>query len=225
MPVRKPRYIKGNTIGYFPSLKQERMIAFESTIEHDLICLLEYARDVTSYEEQPVKIDYIHDGRKRSYTPDFRITMDNRTIIAECKPASLVDAESNQRKFSVGREWCHQNSCEFRVFTDEQIRAGCLLQNVQRLLPFARHKVLPQTEALVGSILLRAGEAGMKLDQLAVAVNPSDLRSAKRDIFYLTFHHKITALLTDSLITDATVLYSSASHASQQQRGFLSSPS
>jgi hypothetical protein len=84
--------------------------------------------------------------------------------------------------------------------------------------------VLPQTEALVGSILLCAGEAGMKLDQLAVAVNPSDLRSAKRDIFSLTFHHKITALLTDALITDATVLYSPTSHAGQQ-RGFFSSPS
>lgn len=64
-----------------------------------------------------------------------------RRILVECKPEHFVDTEDNRRKFAVAREWCDQHDWEFRVVTDHQLRAGCRLQNVQRLTAYARLKV------------------------------------------------------------------------------------
>lgn len=57
--------------GYFASYKNKTQIAFESVLERDFYMLLEFDKDVISYEEQPITINYKYkDGSKRKYTPD-----------------------------------------------------------------------------------------------------------------------------------------------------------
>ena len=71
MPVRKVSNRGGNIVGRFPSLKMGRMIAFESLLERDFIYLLDYDVRVEWFEEQPLTIEYQHDGQALHYTPDF----------------------------------------------------------------------------------------------------------------------------------------------------------
>ena len=73
MPVRNVSNRGGNAIGRFPSLKMQRMIAFESLLERDFIYLLDYDAAVTWFEEQPLTIEYQHEGKLRHYTPDFHL--------------------------------------------------------------------------------------------------------------------------------------------------------
>src|SRR5262245_2430605 len=108
MPVREPRHIGNNIIGYFPSIKMRRSIAFESTIECDYCYDLDFRSEVRGYEEQPLTIDYQVDGKERRYTPDFRVEELDRIVIIECKPAKLLSNDDNQRRFEVGRQWCHE---------------------------------------------------------------------------------------------------------------------
>jgi len=53
MPVRNVSNRGGSVIGRFPSIKMERMIAFESLLERDFIYLLDYDARVEWFEEQP----------------------------------------------------------------------------------------------------------------------------------------------------------------------------
>ena len=73
MPVRNVTNRGGNVIGRFPSLKMQRMIAFESLLERDFIYLLDYDAAVTWFEEQPLTIEYEHEGKLLHYTPDFHL--------------------------------------------------------------------------------------------------------------------------------------------------------
>ena len=99
MPLRKPSSNGRNIIGKMPSVKMKRMINFESLIECDMAYILDYAPNVISFEEQAPLIDFEAKGKTHRYIPDFLVHLiQNRTLILECKPDSLVDTEENQRK-------------------------------------------------------------------------------------------------------------------------------
>ena len=106
MPVRKVSNRGGNVVGRFPSLKMERMIAFESLLERDFIYLLDYDARVEWFEEQPLTIEYEQADRTLHYTPDFQLVEAGQPVLVECKPEAFVETEDNQRKFAVARDWC-----------------------------------------------------------------------------------------------------------------------
>ena len=71
MKNRKIGYVYGSVSGHF-SFRKEKSIAFESTLERDLLYLLEFNDSVIDVEEQPFTIEYTnHNGKLVTYTPDF----------------------------------------------------------------------------------------------------------------------------------------------------------
>ena len=143
MPVRKVSNRGGNSIGCFPSIKLGRMVDYESLIERDYICLLEYDPDVTWYEEQPLTITYEWDDKELTYTPDFHVVKRGRHFLVECKSEAFVDSEENRRKFLVADSWCAENRYIFEMVTDEKLRHGHKLKNIGLPLQFARHRIDP----------------------------------------------------------------------------------
>ncbi len=119
----------------------QRMIAFESLIERDYLYLLDYELDIEWFVEQPLTIEYRHDGKPLHCTPDFHVVAAGRDVLVECKPQALVDKEENQRKFGAACTWCTNRGWTFRVVTDRDIRTGFRLQNVKLLTRYARHRV------------------------------------------------------------------------------------
>ena len=104
MAVRKPQNRFGrHMIGTFSSIEMKRSIGFDSTIELDLYFLLDYDRNVVSFEEQPFAIPYTLAGRAHTYTPDVLITYrDGSEVIAECKPESFLEKASTKRQLAAG---------------------------------------------------------------------------------------------------------------------------
>ena len=131
MPVRNVTNRGGNVIGRFPSLKMQRMIAFESLLERDFIYLLDYDANVTWFEEQPLTIEYQHEGKLRHYTPDFHLIEHDQHVLVECKPDHFVATADNQRKFAVAQAWCLACDWQFRIVTDAEVRAGYRLPQRQ----------------------------------------------------------------------------------------------
>jgi hypothetical protein len=124
MPVRQVSNKGKNTIGKYPSLKLNRMVAYESVLELDVIHLLEFSQAVTSYEEQPFKIPYEDEnGKRRHYTPDFYVQSGKSQAVIEVKPQRFVAKPDNQRKFLVASAWCAEKGVEFQVVTDELLHA------------------------------------------------------------------------------------------------------
>lgn len=204
MPVRKVSNRGGSVIGRFPSLKMGRMIAFESLLERDFIYLLDYDARVERFEEQPLTIEYEHEGQARHYTPDFQLLEAGQCVLVECKPERFVDADDNPRKFAIAREWCATRGREFRVVTDRHIRAGFRLQNIKRLTSYARLAVDPR--------LCRQIEVGlqatptMTLQTLAHQIDPADPQRVIACLLHLAFHHHLDLQLDTAPLSDATLV-------------------
>lgn len=143
MPVRKiPKNYRSIT-GYFPSLINNRSIAYESSLERDFFLLLEYDRDVLSYEEQPLVIAYHQGGIDRTYTPDclifYKEHLDKKPLIAEIKYTSELEEKKVEldEKFHLIEQHAAENDMSFRVLTEKDIR-GPYLDNLKFLNKFLR---------------------------------------------------------------------------------------
>ncbi len=199
MPVRTvSNRGRRNVVGYFPSLKLRRMVQFESTLERDLIYLLDFDRQVTAFEEQPLKIVYQHEGKTLSYTPDFLAEFaSGQRVLLECKPRCFINSEENQRKFSAAQAWCAGREWQFQLVTDEQLRAGHRVQNVKLLTQHARHKV---DVPLKGSIFafLASTRQSLTMGDVMVAVNPANPTTVIMPILHMAYHHELYLPLDDA---------------------------
>ena len=129
MPVRKiPKNYLGVT-GAFASVKNGRMLGFESLREKDLFVQLEYDDDVLAFEEQPVRIPL--SGKGRSYVPDVVIhfrqkssSKVRKSILAEVK--TTKDLEKNKakyaNKFVAAERLASSRGRVFKTRTEKDIR-------------------------------------------------------------------------------------------------------
>lgn len=204
MPVRKPARRRGS--GNFPSLKLGRMVAFESHIECNYIYTLEFDPEVTSFEEQPLKISYQFEGKTRKYTPDFLvIKSSNEYMLVECKPEEYVDTEENRRKFAEAQEWCIQRNWKFKVITGEQLRTGYRLKNIKTLWAFARYQISPLTKARIYDVLHT--QQPFALSDLTFQVAPENPNSAQIPIFHMLFHHELFTPIDEAELADSSPIY------------------
>jgi TnsA endonuclease N terminal len=198
-PVRKPQNHSGSFTGKFPSLKMKRMIQFESGVEKDFIYLLEYDRRISSYEEQPVCIEYKIDGKKHTYTPDFQAVVGGETWVYECKPEKFVGASNNKIKFDAAEKWCVEKGWGFQVITAELIRAGCRLKNVKHLTGFSRVVVSPQLTAKIYAFFSKFPAARMV--DVATYIPENTSSEVYPALFHMAYHHRLIVPLDSELIS------------------------
>lgn len=149
MIVRKPSNKGGvkKFIGRFPSFRLNAMLWFESLLERDYLCLLEFDHlDVLSFREQPGRIYYTLDGKGRRYTPDFYVERKSKRQIIEVKPESKALREKNRTLFRIASQICSREGYEFKVITETFIRVQPRLNNVKLLLRYQRVTFVPQHE-------------------------------------------------------------------------------
>lgn len=150
MPVRK---IPKNALfvtGGFASRKNNRLMGFESPLERDHLLLLEFNRDVESFEEQPVKISFKGTkGRMCSYVPDVfvRYLVNQRPQLIEVKGSVELKRKAKKLapKFAAARAYCEEQGWDFVVITEKKIR-GPYLQNLKFLREY--REVDPDTSAI-----------------------------------------------------------------------------
>lgn len=134
MPIRK--ITKGNRSisGYFNSHKNKRMVAFESSLEHDFFLMLEFDSSVLSFEEQPFKLQYECEGNKYYYTPDALVHYADSSSVFEVKYQAMIDtSEDLQRKLlCIEHHFKVENKYQFNLFTDETV-TPIYLQNLKFL--------------------------------------------------------------------------------------------
>lgn len=138
-PVRKRRIIeKSRSLsGIIPSQKNGKGVWFESALERDFALILENIPSVSMYQEQPVTIEYYHNGKTRTYTPDFLVTFsDNSQPPWLCEVKYRSDLRSQfgkyKPKFRAAQNYCVQEKWEFKIFTEHYIRTP-FLENINFL--------------------------------------------------------------------------------------------
>jgi hypothetical protein len=168
MPTRKILPSSTSLTGQVAGRKSVGPADSESTLEHDLLTLLEFDRAVNRYEVQPVRIDYVDEnGRARHYTPDvlvhYRSEPDEETrppLLAEVKPRAILarDWRDIRRKVRAARAHAQENGWKFCVLTEKHIRTP-FLRNARFLLPYTRLESDSAMEALLTNSLSELGAA------------------------------------------------------------------
>ncbi len=151
MPVRKiPKNYRSVT-GLVASELNAKQTAFESTLERDFMLLVEFDPDVLSYEEQPVRIDYLSvDGQTRHYTPDILVTYHQASTSTMLKPPLLVEIKYRRDlferwqelkpKFRAARRYAKEQGWIFKIITEVEIRTP-YLKNVKFLRQYQRRPI------------------------------------------------------------------------------------
>lgn len=100
MRVREIKKSYISCVGYLPSVKNKRQIAFESTVERDYYMILEFDDNVISYEEQSLRIYYTYkDGFRTRYTTDCLVTyQDNTQKYFEVKKAEQIRNDNDLKE-------------------------------------------------------------------------------------------------------------------------------
>lgn len=135
MNNRKIGYTYGSLSGYYP-FRKEKSIAFESSLERDLIILLEFNDSVCDVIEQPLTIEYRNrKGTIVSYTPDFLVYFNElnsllgkrikrKPLLIEVKPRDVLkkDFHLYKDRFKQAIKYANKNEMIFKVFDETRIR-------------------------------------------------------------------------------------------------------
>ncbi len=150
-------------IGFFPSRKNERLVAFESLIERDYIFLLEYDRDVICYKEQSLEITYRDSNRLRKCYPDFEVQRKGRKQLIEVKQhaklVKILHDETTINKFNAVALYCDANGySDFKIVTDKDIRTGNALKNISLLFSYSNIIVPKDIRNAIISVLVSSDQ-------------------------------------------------------------------
>lgn len=140
--VRKIGMSDLSLTGNFYSVKENKIVNFESSLERDYIHLLEFDNNVYRYFEQPIKIYY---GNQRYYVPDFFVKFHSsgfKDELVEVKYSNDLEenAEKYYEKFEAARNFCNDNNITFKIITEKEIRGGFKLHNAKFLLGYVNPK-------------------------------------------------------------------------------------
>lgn len=154
---RKIGYTYSSVSGSFP-FRGEKSISFESTLERDLLMLLEYDPCVVDVIEQPVTIEYENaNGCNVTYTPDFLVhyrtanslesNNSNISRLIEVKPQRILKTkwQDLKPKFKVGTSYAKQQGWKFCIYDEVRIR-GQYLKNIRFINRYKNYQ-FDQTEA------------------------------------------------------------------------------
>lgn len=157
--------------GYFSSFKNKRQINFESKLEHDFYLLLEFDETIKSYQEQPFKVYYIYQDKKRRYTPDTLVNyIDSTQKIFEVKPMFKIknDVELQEKIELQKQKIKEEKNLELSIFTDENMNK-IYMNNIKIIYNFAFIKVNKEIQDKIRKELLKSNvpiEVKKLLDRL-----------------------------------------------------------
>ena len=129
-PVRKLRNSHRALTGKV-NLEAGGMAGFESSLERDLLLILDFDRTVLSVKEQPFSLTHIHDASVRRYTPDVMAEYDRAamsTVVYEVKPIEKLRADwaSLRPAFKAAVAHCRLREWQFKIVTERHIRTPYL---------------------------------------------------------------------------------------------------
>ena len=122
----------------------------ESALERDFVTLTSWADAGAVVTAQPITVRFDHEGRRRRYTPDFRVDWSaGGADIVEIKYRADLRSDWPRLRaaFTAARAWADAHGARFRIATERSIR-GPRLEAVKRLLPLRTAPVDAELAAL-----------------------------------------------------------------------------
>lgn len=184
MPVRKIPKNYLSITGDFSSAKNGKTLGYESLLEREEMILLEFDDAVDKFEEQPVKIPFVINGKKQKpYVPDILIRYVansfgevRRPVLGEIK---LTDDLKKHKakyapKFEAAARYADEHGFEWRIFSEKDIRTP-YLDNLKFLREY--HYIEPSA-VLIHEVIscMQNSRGSMTVEILLNKLCPSDDR-------------------------------------------------
>ena len=203
---RKIRPSRGKNLrGKVPSQKMGYAIYHESSIERDVIHLLEFSDQVKEYYYQPFPvIPYQFNNRDRRYHPDFKVVFKNGNIgFIEAKPFSELSKPEITAKIYGLKDFCDKNHYVCRIITDKDIRIGSVIDNIVFLKGY-RNKS-NQTDQFTPQILeIFKTRDQIKLCDILTLFNNEEA-NVKYCLYYLLYHKALSMDMRKYISMDSTI--------------------
>lgn len=188
-------------IGKFPSLKNKKVVWFESHLERDFIYLAEFDREVIRYQEQPIKIKYVYDGKQCHYTPDFFIERQDKKQIVEVKPQYKTEKEEFIAFSTSMQKLLASEGYEYIVITDSTIRLQPRLSNIRLLWYYARIPISTRQKVLVHDFFCNSQKAVFSEFCLFL----THAKERKELIYALLFHGYLLLDINKPITEDSVI--------------------
>lgn len=198
-------------IGKFPSLKNKKTIWFESHLERDFIYLLEYEKEVIRYSEQPFKVEYVLEGKKRFYHPDFLVVRKEKNQVVEVKPKHKLSDPEFRYFVSLMTTKFAEMGYEYIVVTDETIRLQPRLKNIKLLFRYASLKITLKHEILIEELFSQSENL-----TITDTFKAFEEKNEEKEIIYtLIFQHYLEIDITKPINSESTVRKSNSRKLSE----------
>jgi hypothetical protein len=133
---------KGRVVGYFPSVKSNEPIAWESQMELTACRIFEYCPTVQNYREQPETVYYTLNGVGRKYIPDFELILINdERVYIEIKPKRVLNKNEEKDRFVAISNHLNEKGITFAVMTEDELNNGYIQDNIKLIHPYAAQDV------------------------------------------------------------------------------------
>lgn len=129
---------KGRVVGFFPSVKSNRSVAWESQMELRACRLFEYCPTVRKYREQPEVVHYQLNGVDKKYIPDFELLLINdERVLIEIKPKAVLAKNEEKVRFTVISNKLSEVNTAFAVMTEDELNVKSIQDNIKLIHPYS----------------------------------------------------------------------------------------
>lgn len=199
--------------GIFFSIKNNKGIQFESSLERDFIYMLEMDQNVISFLEQPFTVRYRDsNNRIRKYTPDFLYHIESlkspKSFVIEIKYQE--DLEKNAGvytpKFDATKVFCEENNYEFKILSEKEIRNDYLL-NCKFLYSY-KFNTVDSKDPSIEILLHNLKELGTTTPRKLIEFSTHNIDKQMELIYYVWYMistHKIQCLWNIPITMDSII--------------------
>ncbi|WP_019896665.1 TnsA endonuclease N-terminal domain-containing protein [Methylotenera mobilis] len=137
--VRRSNY---RMTGKFPSLKNGRMMHWESHNELAAFRILEICPNVKSYSEQPALIKYKdHTGIINLHYPDILVKLSGEnSLFIEIKPNFALDDLDLEKRATLLKPLLKHEGYDYLMVVSQQLESFSYLENARHLLFFGKYQ-------------------------------------------------------------------------------------
>lgn len=188
--------------GHFPSVKNNKSIAFESKLESELFLTLEFVDDVESYLEQPQIIITV-DGKKKPYHADCFVKMfddsSRRNTIVEAKYTTEIEKEREyyEKKFAAASITADDMNMDFLIYT-ELLHSKTYLFNLDFLYRYKTQARETKFDTQIKNLLSKAPISAVDIAK-NISTTPNEYIVVSNAIWGLVAHGELSTDLEQEL--------------------------
>jgi hypothetical protein len=201
------RQIKKNyrsVTGHFPSVKNNRSIGFESSLEKILFLFLEFDDTVETYREQP-RIMIIKNGKPQKYDVDCFIkrykSSNLKDALIEVKYINEFEKNKDiyEKKFAAAEIRCKEIGVEFKFLTELNFNE-IYISNIDFLYRFILHPSEDKYDDIILDILKDKKISAFELANL-IMKSPSEYQRVSNNIWKLVTKNILKTDLENEKVT------------------------